>query len=310
MATAADAATAARTRRPRPKGRTGARTRQALTGYAFIAPNLVVFAAFMFLPLILTFVKSTQESSGFGPSQYVGLDNYSEMVHDPVFWASLRHTVLYAVVQVPLALAAGLGLAILINRKLAGRGLFRAVYFIPTVIAAVAAGIIARWMFDENNGVINKLVGLVGIDPLPWNSSSFWAWVAVIVTTLWTSAGFNMVIYLAGLQGIPREYYDAAAVDGAGPWHQFRYITLPGLRPATFFLTIYGIIGSFQVFDLIFILTHGGPGNSTEVLGTYAYKTAFDTRERGYGAAIGVVLYLLLMAVTLVQWQYNKRRED
>jgi multiple sugar transport system permease protein len=310
MATAADVSATTRARRPRSRGRAGARGRQALTGYAFIAPNLLVFAAFMFLPLILTFVKSTQESSGFGPSQYVGLDNYSQMIHDPTFWASLEHTVLYAAVQVPLALAAGLGLAMLINRKLPGRGIFRAIYFIPTVIAAVAAGIVARWMFDENNGVINKMVGLVGIDPLPWNSSGLWAWIAVIVVTLWTSAGFNMVIYLAGLQGIPREYYDAAACDGATPWQQFRHITLPGLRPATFFLSVYGIIGSFQVFDLIFILTHGGPGDSTEVLGTYAYKTAFDTRERGYGAAIGVVLYLLLMVVTLVQWQYNKRRED
>jgi multiple sugar transport system permease protein len=285
-------------------------TREALTGYAFIAPNLLVFVAFMFIPLILTFVKSTQRSSGFGPSQNVGLQNYRDMLHDSTFWSALEHTVGFAVVDVPLTLAGGLGLALLINQKLAGRGFFRAVFFIPTVISSVAAGIIAGWMFDENVGVINKVIGTIGLDPIMWNSTPFWAWTAVILTTLWTGVGFGMVIYLASLQGIPREQYEAAEIDGANAWQQFRHVTLPGLQTATFFLTVYGIIGSFQVFDLIYVLTNGGPGDSTEVLGTYAYKTAFASRERGYGAAIGVVLYLMLMAVTLIQWQLNKRRED
>jgi multiple sugar transport system permease protein len=287
-----------------------ARIREAVTGYAFIAPNLVVFATFLFVPLILTFVKSTEKSSGFGPSQNVGLQNYTDMLHDATFWAAFEHTILFACVDVPVTLLGGLGIALLINTRMRGRAVFRSIFFIPTVISSVAAGIVAGWMFDEQNGVINKIVGTFGIHDIAWQSSPFWAWTSVILTTIWTGVGFSMVIYLAALQGIPRELYEAASCDGARGWNQFRHITLPGLRNSTFFLTVYGIILSFQVFDLIYVLTGGGPGNSTEVLGTYAYKTAFATRERGYGAAIGVVLYLMLMIVTVVQWQLNKRRED
>jgi multiple sugar transport system permease protein len=298
----------ARARRGRLPGR--ARVREALTGYAFILPNLALFAAFMFLPLAWTFVLSTQETSGFGPVENVGLDNYRAMFEDPVFWRSLINTVGYAAISVPLSLAGGLGLALLINKALPGRGIFRSIYFIPTVISAVAAGLVCQWMFEENVGIVNKMITGLGFEPVAWQSSTVGAIVSVTITTQWVGIGLFMVIYLASLQGIPREYYEAASVDGANAWQQFRHITLPGLRGATFFLVIYGIIGSFQVFDLIFVLTGGGPGDATEVLGTYAYDRAFETRERGYGAAIGVVLYVLLMVVTIIQWQANKRRED
>jgi multiple sugar transport system permease protein len=291
--------------RPRPAAR---RLRRSLVGYAFIGPNLALFAVFMFLPLVLTFVQSLEESSGFGPAEFVGLDNYTRLLGDPTFWRSLANTMGYALICVPLELAGGLALALLINRPMRGRGLFRSIFFVPTVIAAVAAGVIAWWMFDENNGIVNKVLGVVGLHPA-WQSSPFWAWTSVILLTLWTTLGFNMVVYLAGLQNIPREYYDASAVDGATTAQQLRHITIPGLRTATFFLTVYGIIGSFQVFDLIYVLTRGGPGDSTNVLGLYAYQSAFETRERGYGATIGVVLYLLLMAVTIAQWRLEKRRE-
>jgi multiple sugar transport system permease protein len=287
-----------------------ARVREALNGYAFILPNLALFAGFMFLPLAGTFVLSTKESSGFGPSEYVGLENYTRMVDDPVFWRSLFNTIGYAAISVPLSLAGGLGLALLINKKLPGRGIFRSIFFIPTVISAVAAGLVCQWMFEENVGIVNKVLSDIGIGALAWQSDTLWAIVSVTITTQWVGIGLFMVIYLASLQGIPREYYEAAACDGASSWQQFRHITLPGLRGATFFLVIYGIIGSFQVFDLIYVLTGGGPGNTTEVLGTYSFDRAFDTRERGYGAALGVVLYVLLMVVTIMQWRINKRRED
>jgi multiple sugar transport system permease protein len=286
------------------------RVREALSGYAFILPNLALFAAFMFLPLGWTFLLSTQETSGFGPAENVGLENYRRMFDDPVFWRSLLNTIGYAAISVPLSLAFGLGLALLINKKLPGRGFFRSIFFIPTVISAVAAGLVCQWMFEENVGIVNKVLDGVGIGAVQWQSSTIGAIASVTITTQWVGIGLFMVIYLASLQGIPREYYEAAQVDGASAWQQFRHITVPGLRGATFFLVIYGIIGSFQVFDLIFVLTGGGPGNATEVLGTYAYDRAFETRERGYGAAIGVVLYVLLMIVTIVQWQLNRRRED
>jgi multiple sugar transport system permease protein len=263
----------------------------------------------MLLPLILTFVISAQETSGLGPAEWVGLGNYTELISDGVFWRSLINTVGYAAVTVPLGLALGLAVAMLLNNAVWLRDVMRTIYYLPVVISGVAAGLIAQWMFNENIGVVNELLGLVGLGPVSWQSSPAWAMTSVVLLTLWVGVGFNMVVYLAALQGIPREYYDASAVDGANSVQQFRHVTLPGLGTATVFLAIYGVILSFQAFDLIYILTGGGPGSATEVLGTYAYDQAFSARERGYGSAIGVVLYLLLIAVLSVQFWISRRRD-
>ena len=282
--------------------------REALTAYLLISPNLIVFGVFMLLPLVLTFVISTQETSGLGPAEWVGLGNYTELIGDGVFWRSLINTVGYAVVTVPLGLALGLAVAMLLNNAVWLRDVMRTIYYLPVVISGVAAGLIAQWMFNENIGVVNEVLGIAGLGPVNWQSSPAWAMTSVVLLTLWVGIGFNMVVYLAALQGIPREYYDASAVDGANSVQQFRHVTLPGLGTATVFLAIYGVILSFQAFDLIYILTGGGPGNATEVLGTYAYEQAFSARERGYGAAIGVVLYLLLIVVLSVQFWISRRR--
>ena len=291
------------------KRKPAAPRREAITGYLLISPNLIVFGLFMLLPLILTFVVSTQETSGLGPAQWVGLENYSELVGDGVFWRSLINTIGYAVVTVPLGLAIGLAVAMLLNRAVWLRDLMRTIYYLPVVISGVASGLIAQWMFNENIGVVNELLGLVGLGPVSWQSSPAGAMASIVLLTLWVGVGFNLVVYLAALQGIPREYYDASAVDGANSVQQFRHVTLPGLGTATGFLAIYGVILSFQAFDLIYILTGGGPGDATEVLGTYAYDQAFSSRERGYGSAIGVVLYLLLVVVLAVQFWISRRRE-
>jgi multiple sugar transport system permease protein len=291
------------------KGRPAVLRREALTGYLLISPNLIVFGVFMLLPLVLTFVISLQETSGLGPAEWVGLGNYVELVSDGIFWRSLINTVGYAAVTVPLGLALGLAVAMLLDRAVWLRDVMRTIYYLPVVISGVAAGLIAQWMFNENIGVVNELLGFVGLGPVSWQSSAAWAMTSVVLLTLWVGVGFNMVVYLAALQGIPREYYDASAVDGANSVQQFRHVTLPGLGTATVFLAIYGVILSFQAFDLIYILTGGGPGNATEVLGTYAYDQAFSARERGYGAAIGVVLYLLLVVVLSVQFWISRRRD-
>jgi multiple sugar transport system permease protein len=290
------------------KSKPVAMRREALTAYLLISPNLIVFGVFMLLPLVLTFVISTQETSGLGPAEWVGLGNYVELISDGVFWRSLINTVGYAAVTVPLGLALGLAMAMLLNNAVWLRDVMRTIYYLPVVISGVAAGLIAQWMFNENIGVVNEVLGTVGLGPVSWQSSPAWAMTSVVLLTLWVGIGFNMVVYLAALQGIPREYYDASAVDGANGVQQFRHVTLPGLGTATVFLAIYGVILSFQAFDLIYILTGGGPGNATEVLGTYAYEQAFSARERGYGAAIGVVLYLLLIVVLSVQFWISRRR--
>jgi multiple sugar transport system permease protein len=291
------------------KGKPAALRREALTAYLLISPNLIVFGVFMLLPLILTFVISAQETSGLGPAEWVGLGNYTELISDGVFWRSLINTVGYAAVTVPLGLGLGLAVAMLLNNAVWLRDVMRTIYYLPVVISGVAAGLIAQWMFNENIGVVNELLGLVGLGPVSWQSSPAWAMTSVVLLTLWVGVGFNMVVYLAALQGIPREYYDASAVDGANSVQQFRHVTLPGLGTATVFLAIYGVILSFQAFDLIYILTGGGPGSATEVLGTYAYEQAFSARERGYGSAIGVVLYLLLIVVLSVQFWISRRRD-
>jgi multiple sugar transport system permease protein len=291
------------------KGKPAALRREALTAYLLISPNLIVFGVFMLLPLILTFVISAQETSGLGPAEWVGLGNYTELISDGVFWRSLINTVGYAAVTVPLGLGLGLAVAMLLNNAVWLRDVMRTIYYLPVVISGVAAGLIAQWMFNENIGVVNELLGLVGLGPVSWQSSPAWAMTSVVLLTLWVGVGFNMVVYLAALQGIPREYYDASAVDGANSVQQFRHVTLPGLGTATVFLAIYGVILSFQAFDLIYILTGGGPGSATEVLGTYAYEQAFSARERGYGSAIGVVLYLLLIVVLSVQLWVSRRRD-
>lgn len=291
------------------KRRPAALRREALTGYLLISPNLIVFGLFMLLPLILTFVVSTQETSGLGPAEWVGLENYTELVGDGVFWRSLINTMGYAVVTVPLDLALGLAVAMLLNRAVWLRDVMRTIYYLPVVISGVASGLIAQWMFNENIGVVNELLGFVGLGPVSWQSSPVWAMTSIVLLTLWVGVGFNMVVYLAALQSIPREYYDASAVDGASSVQQFRHVTLPGLGTATGFLAIYGVILCFQAFDIIYILTGGGPGDATEVLGTYAYDQAFSLREQGYGSAIGVVLYLLLVVVLGAQFWVSRRRD-
>jgi multiple sugar transport system permease protein len=294
--------------RPYERRRSRATRREALTAYLLISPNLLVFGAFMFLPLVLTFVISTQETSGLGPPEWVGLGNYVELLGDAIFWRSLLNTVGYAAITVPLSLVLGLAVALLLNRAIWLRDFMRTVYYLPVVISGVAAGLIAQWMFNENIGVINRLLGAVGVGPVSWQSEPAWAMTSVILLTLWVTVGFNMVVYLAAVQNIPREYYDAAAVDGANAAQKLRYITIPSLGASTAFLAVYGIITCFQVFDLIYILTNGGPGDATEVLGTYAYDRAFNARERGYGAAIGVVLYLMLVTALALQFGISRRR--
>jgi multiple sugar transport system permease protein len=262
----------------------------------------------MFLPLAWTFVYAMQNKLTFGPAHYVGLENFRNLYHDPTFWRSLINTVGYAAISVPLELAIGLGVAMLLNARIPLRGMFRTIFFIPVVISGLSSGIIVSWIFNEQVGVANKIAGYLGSGPLHWQSNPKLAIVTVILVTLWVSIGFNMVVFLAALQGVPREYYDASAVDGATAFDRFRHITLPGIRYSTLFLAVYGVISSFQVFDLVYSVTGGGPGESTNVLGLYAYQSAFETRDTGYGAAIGVVLYLLIMSIMLLQFAVVRLR--
>jgi multiple sugar transport system permease protein len=290
--------------------RSGSRVRrESLTAYAFVSPLMALLALFVFLPLVAAVVYSLQRTNGFGAGTFIGLDNYTRLARDPVFWHSTFNTALFTAIVTPGSMVLGLGAAVLLNSVLPARGIFRSVLILPMAISGVATALIGVLFFDQNNGVLNKMVRALGLPQVHWQSGGVAAFASVVLVTLWWRLGFNMLIYLAGLQGISPELYEAARLDGAGGWQRFRYVTVPLVGPSTFFLLIVNVIYSFQVFDIVFVLTGGGPQNDTSVLVTYAYNNGFVTRDQGYAAAIGVVLLLLTVTFTVVQWRTSKTRD-
>mgnify|MGYP000668597098 FL=1 len=287
---------------------TGARTERR-AGLILAGPALLVFTVFMFVPLMLTFWYSLHRYRGFGTMQWLGAQNFVEIFHDNTFWKALINTVLFTAVSVPLGIVLGLGGALLLNRAMPGRTLFRALFYVPVVISGVASGVIFLRLFDPLIGLINQLLGSVGLPTADWQGNGKAALVSIIVVTTWQGVGFGMVVYLAGLQGIPRELYEVAALDDARGWKRFALITWPLLGPTTFFLVVYSIIVSFQVFDVVYVMTRGGPGTSTTFLVQYAYDQGFNQRRQGYAAAIGVIIYLIVLLFTIAQWRLSRRRD-
>ena len=302
-----EAATSAPDRRGR--GRLG--RRNALVAYLLLGPNLLLFSVFLLVPLAWVLLLSFQSYSGFGAAEWVGVDNYTTMAKDEVFWRAALNTVVFAAVTVPLSLGLGLAIALLLNRNVPGRGFLRSLYYLPFVVSGVVIAMIGHWIFNEELGVVNKVLRIVGGDgaTVGWESEAVPALVSLIVMIVWARLGFVMIIYLAGLQGVPGEYYEAARLDGASAWQQFRYVTWPLLRPTTFFLVVLTIIETFQIFDVVYVMTRGGPGEATQVLVTYAYATGFDARRQGYAAAIGIVIWAVVLVFTVLWWRVQKRRD-
>jgi ABC-type sugar transport system permease subunit len=298
-------------RRPGPGSlaRGTGRRAEAWAGAVLAGPAVLVFAVFMFVPLLLTVWFSLHEWGGFGPMTWVGLRNYAEMAGDPTFWTAFGNTVLFTGVSVPLGIVTGLGAALLLNRALPARGLLRGLVYLPVVVSGVAAGVIFLRLFDPIRGILNQLAATLGLPQVDWQSDATAALVSIVVVTTWQGVGFGMVVYLAGLQGIPREVYEAASMDGAGRWRTFASITWPLLAPTTFFLVVYSVILSFQAFDTVYVLTRGGPGDATTFLVQYAYDQGFNQLRQGYAAALGVVIYAVVLLLTLAQWRLGRRGE-
>jgi ABC-type sugar transport system permease subunit len=283
------------------------RRKHRLVPYLFIAPNLALFTAFSFLPLIYAVYISLHDWGLIGESSFIGVRNYLRLWQDPLFWRALANTLVYAAGTVPSAMAIGLLLALALNRRLPARSLLRSLYFLPLVVSAVATGTIAAWIFNDNYGVLNAILARGGGPRVAWLSSPHWALPSLILTTLWVRVGFCMVVYLAALQSIPQMYYEAARIDGASALTRFWHITLPLLKPATFLLLVLSVIYSFHVFDLIYVMTGGGPGFSTTMLVQYIFRSAFLTSEMGYASALGVALYGLILAFTILQWRASRQ---
>jgi len=287
-------------RRPGPK----------IAPYVFIAPNVVLFGLFVFVPLVFALYISFHEWTLIGTPEFNGIRNYRRLLRDTQFWQSLGNTLVYTGATVPLSMGLGLALAMGLNRDLWARSILRSAYFLPVIVSNVVTAIMAAWMFNDNYGVINALLKSAGLPAVPWLSSTFWAPVSLIITTVWTRLGFCMVIYLAALQTVSPSYYEAATIDGATALQRFRHVTWPLLKPTTFLLLIINVIFSFQVFDLIYVMTNGGPGFSTTLIVQYIYRKAFIDSEMGYASAIGLVLFLLIVAFTAAQWRLNRRSES
>lgn len=297
------AAVAVRPRRQRHRGR------EASAAYLFIAPNILLLGVFVLLPLAQSVGLSFEKTNGFGAGTFAGLDNYARLVGDPLFWRSLANTLLFTVLTTPLSMGLGLGAAVLLNAALPARAIFRSILILPMSVSGVATALIGLLIFDENSGVLNELLRFVGLPAVNWQSGSVAAFASVVLVTLWWRVGFNMLIYLAGLQGLSGELQEAAMLDGARGWQRLRFITVPLLGPQSFFLLIVNVIYSFQVFDIVFVLTGGGPQDATSVLVTYAYQNGFVTRDQGYAAAIGMVLLLLALVFTAVRWRTSRTRD-
>ncbi|WP_375385128.1 carbohydrate ABC transporter permease [uncultured Microbacterium sp.] len=286
------------------------RRRRALVGWSFILPNFLGFALFTLVPVIAAFVLSFMRWDAYNPPTWTGLSNFIRLVGDQSFQVALLNTCLYALGHVPLTLAVALVLALLLNQKLKGIAFFRVAIFFPYITSLVAVAIVWNMLFDPTSGPINQFLHLIGIQDAPgWTASTTWALPAVIITSVWRDMGYYMVLFLAGLQAIPGEYYEAAEVDGANGWQKFWYITLPSLRPTTFLVLVLLSISSFKVFDLVFVMTRGGPGRATLMLSQLIYQDGIINGEFGYSSAISLVLFLLVLVVTVFQFRLQQRRE-
>jgi multiple sugar transport system permease protein len=288
---------------------TRSRRRRILVAYTFMLPSLIVLAVFMFYPLIRAAILSFTNYSVFGATKYVGLSNYIALFHNSQFWGDLVNTVYYAGVTTPVSVALALALALLLNRRgLPGRGVLRAAIFLPAVVSLAVAAIPFRLMFTPSIGLITYWLGAIGVHSTDWLDSTTLAMPAVIIVGIWKNVGFYMVIYIAGLQTIPKEFYEAARIDGASAGQRFRNITWPLLSNTTMFVTIIALIASFQAFDQIFVMTQGGPAFSTETLVMLIYREGFQQFQLGYASAIGYVLVLIILLFSLFQMRYFNRR--
>jgi multiple sugar transport system permease protein len=288
-------------------GRRG-RLRSALVAYAFVGPSLLGVLAFLLAPVVIVAVVSLFRWNLLTAPRFVGLANYRRMAGDASVWHSVLVTVYFVLLSIPAQTVLALLLALLLNTKLRGVKTFRALYVVPWMATPVVMGVVWKWIFDPQNGALNAFLGLFGVQPLSWLSSTSLALPSVAAVGIWGGAGYTMLFFLAGLQGIPESMYEAARIDGAGPVQQFFHVTLPLLRPTMFFVLVTSIIGSFQAFDTIYSMTKGGPGEATMVLNFKIFSTAFQLFDDGYASALAMLLFALLLILTLVQVLYFRKR--
>jgi multiple sugar transport system permease protein len=277
--------------------------RGSLSPLLYLAPFLLFFIVFQIYPIFQGLYVSLTKWDLATPPRFIGLANYAGLMRDTLFWTALRNTSLFVALNAPLAVVIPLGLAILVNDPIHGRGIFRSAFSMPLMISVASVGVLWQWFYNPAFGLINYYLGLVGLPGQNWLSQTGWAMIAVVVTTVWWTSGFNMILFLAGLQDIPEHLYDAAKIDGAGNWALFRYVTLPGLRATLLFVGVTTIIGSFRVFGQVFVMTNGGPFDSTRTIVQHIYETGFRYFKMGSASAVAWVLFCIVVVFTFVQFR-------
>lgn len=287
----------------RRSGRSRAAARQNVLGYLWISPWLIGFFVFTLGPMVASFLLGFTRYRIITTPKWAGLDNYvTALTEDKLFWPSLGRTFYYVAVSVPIGLLGSLLLAMLLNQRVRGESIFRTLFYLPSLTPAAAAAILWVWLLHYEVGLVNYLLSLVGIQGPRWLGSSKWAMPAIILITSWSSiGGGRMIIFLAGLQGVPQEFYEAAEIDGAAWWHRFRHITLPMISPTIFFNLVLGIIGALQVFTTAYITTKGGPGRATWFFALHVYTHAFEYFDMGYACALAWLMFLIILVFTIIQ---------
>ena len=285
------------------------RARKTLVAYSFIMPNLIGFFVFTFVPIVFSLFLSFCEWDSGNPIKFVGLKNFIYMfTKDNSFRISLLNTVYYTVVTVPVTLALSLFLAILMNKPLKGRVFFRSVLFFPYVASLVAIAVVWMALFNPDRGPVNNVLMAIGIsNPPRWAASTTWAMPTIIGLTVWKGMGYYMIVYLAALQGVSRDLYEAASLDGANKWQQFINLTWPCVTPTTFYILVLLMVSTFKSYDIMYITTQGGPGEATKVLAYHIYNQAFVSAKFGYASAVAMILLAIIVLVTLVQFRFEKK---
>lgn len=285
------------------------RRKEILAAYLFLLPSLMGYAIFVAGPMVAAFVFSFFRWDIFTPPEFIGLDNFRSLFRDPRFFIVLKNTLVFVAAAVALLITIGLGIALMINRKIPSilRYFFRTTYFFPVIISLASVSIIWQFLLNTDYGPINYYLGKLGLDPVPWLSSSRWALRSIIMLFVWKNLGFYVILFLAGLQGIPRQLYEAAEIDGANNWKKFWSITLFLVTPTIFFATVIALIGAFQLFDAPYIMTQGGPGDATRTIVMYLYLNGFRFLRMGYAITVSIALLLMVLVFTIFQFRISRR---
>lgn len=305
-------ATAAAPTGPRGPRRGRSRGKAVYVGapLVLIATNSVMFVLFFVWPAVIGLWYSFTSYTGVGEARFVGLANYSALLADDAFYAALTRTLLFTALVVPLTYVLALLAAVLLSSPYTrGTGVARVIFFVPWLISPIVSGVIWRWLFGENFGLVNFVITSLGGSAVPWQSDGDLSLMVVVFAATWGGTAFSMLLFIAALKSVPVSYYEAASLDGAGSWHKFRYITLPGIAPTSFIVILLGTIGAMKEYALIQALNNGGPGSENNLLVQYIYRTGFERAQIGYASAASFVLMVILMAVAFAQLLLNRRRE-